>query len=212
MLHNIPAIIWPNVEIFYILLSISVKFHSSFYFTILSHLSIRTNWMHQFTSTVTINTLSFYQCVWHDLQGTLSAVTKIFSPWSSSVSLSPTFMGIMFWSIVILSLTILNLLKWKDNFRSDFWCVQINWLWGNGLFVRLCPAYNIWLWFRGFWVQYLARSLCICEQIFLLKPSPLPELNFGNVKNTISLHGWEGMLRFKSLLLTIIPGSPCLLG
>jgi hypothetical protein len=32
------------------------------------------------------------------------------------------------------------------------------------------------------------------------------------VKNTISLHGWEGILRLKSPLLAIIPGSPCLWG
>lgn len=116
-----------------------------------------------------------------------------------------------------------DFIKMKDNFCSDLSCVQINWLWREGLFVGLYPtweksglcwvsAYDIWLRFQGFWVRYLATSLYICEKIFLLKPSPLSELNFGNVKNTISLHGWEGILRLKSPLLAIIPGSPCLWG
>jgi hypothetical protein len=107
--------------------------------------------------------------------------------------------------------------------NPDLSCVHINWLWREGLSVGLCPtseksglcwvsAYDTCLWFQRFWVQYLGRSFYICEQIFLLKPSPLPELNFRNVKNTTSIHGWEGMLRLKSHLLTTIPGSPCLLG
>jgi hypothetical protein len=186
---------------------LTVKFPPSFYFTMLLHLSIHANHVQAQLKLTHFHFTSSYDmiCNEHFLLVRRSSALRVQCQPQSNIRGNHV--------LVHCHAEFDNpaLLKWKDNFCSDLSCVQIKWLWRKGLSVRLCPtseksglcwvsAYNSWLWYWGFWVQYLASSLCICEQIFLLRPSSLSELKFGNVKDTFSLHGWEGMLKVLNIL------------